>query len=250
MSLETIGPTRTSLPRCLRLVHGLVDEPEVRRRRVRLAADVVGRGRVGGGRRERDDQVAHRQVGLEPAAGADAHQLLDPELDELLDHDRGRGAAHPARLDGDGLALEGARVAEHPALGVPLDDVLQERLRDVLGPERVAGQEARLGVVSRVRTHVDWHGREPRRCIRSMSARCGRDSSSPRPTRCSPTAPRSRSSASSSRTSRGAAPATSPRSSVRTARCRRSATSARTSSPPARDARASPSWRRGRRHGC
>jgi len=63
-------------------------------------------------------------------------------------------------MDGDGLALEGARIAEHPALGVPLDDVLHEGLGDVLRPQRVAGQEASLGVVALVRAYVDRHGGE------------------------------------------------------------------------------------------
>ena len=108
-------------------------------------------------RGERDDQVAERHVGLEAAAGADAEDLLHAELHELLDHDRGRRAAHPARLHGDGLALERARVAEHPALGVPLDRVVEERLGDVLRAQRVAGQEAAVGVVAGLGTEVDRH---------------------------------------------------------------------------------------------
>ena len=150
------------LAEVLRLVHRLVDEAEVGGRRVRLAEHVVRRGRVGRGRRERDHEVAHRHVGLEAAAGADAHDLLDAELDELLDHDRRRGASHPARLDGDGLAVERSGVAEHPALAVPLHDVVEERLGDVLRPERVAGEEAGFGVVAGVGTNVNWHARKPR----------------------------------------------------------------------------------------
>ena len=150
------------LAEVLRQVHRLVDEAEVGGRRVRLAEHVVRRGRVGGGRRDRDHEVAHRHVGLEAAAGADAHDLLDAELDELLDHDRRRGAAHAARLHGDGLAVERSGVAEHPALAVPLDDVVEERLGDVLRPERVAGEEAGFGVVAGVGTNVNWHARKPR----------------------------------------------------------------------------------------
>ena len=139
-------------------MHCLVHEAEVGGGRMRLAQDVVGRGRVRGRRRERDDQLAHRQVRLEPAAGADAHQLLDAELYELLDHDRRRRASHPRGLDRDRLAVEGSGVPEHPALGVPLDDVLHEGLGDVLRPQRVAGEEAGLGIIALVRTYVDWHG--------------------------------------------------------------------------------------------
>ena len=138
----------------------LVDEAEVGGGGMRLAEHVVGRGRVGGRRGERDDQVTHGEVGLEPAAGADAHQLRHAELHELLDHDRGGRASHAARLDGDGLAPVGPGVPEHPALVVPLDDVLHEGLGDVLRPQRVAGEEAGLGVVALARAYVDRHGGE------------------------------------------------------------------------------------------
>ena len=58
--------------RVLRDVHGLVDELPARGRAVRLVADEVHRGRVGGDGADRDDQVAERVIGLQPAAGADA----------------------------------------------------------------------------------------------------------------------------------------------------------------------------------
>ena len=148
------------LAQLLRLVHRLVHQPEVGRRRVGLAADVVGRRRVGRRRGERDDQVSHREVGLEPPARPDPHDLPDAELDELLDHDRRRRATHSARLHGHRLALERARVPQHPALGVPLHDVLHEGVGDVLRPQRVAGEEAGLGVVALVRSYVDRHGGE------------------------------------------------------------------------------------------
>jgi hypothetical protein len=78
-------------------------------------------------------------AGLQAAACSDADELLAAELDELLEDDRRAGAAHPRPLHRDRLAPVGARVPEQPALGVPLDDVLEERLGDVLGAERVAG---------------------------------------------------------------------------------------------------------------
>ena len=146
-------------------MHGLVDEAEVGGRRVRLAEDVVRGGRVGSGRRESDHEIAHRQIGLEAAAGPDAHDLLDAELGELLDHDRSRRASHSARLHGYRLALERSAEAEHPTLAVSLHDVGEERLRDVLGPERVAGQKARFGVVAGVGSNMDWHARKPTRVV-------------------------------------------------------------------------------------
>jgi len=154
-------------------VHGLVDEPEVRGGCVGLAADVVGRGAVRGRRRQRDDQITHLEVGLQTAARADTQQLLDAELDELLDDDGRGGAPHAGRLDGDRFAVERPRVAQHPPLGVPLDDVLHEGLGDVLRPEWVTRQEAGLGVVTLVRTYVDWHGGTLVGCALKVSARCG-----------------------------------------------------------------------------
>ena len=59
-----------------------------------------------------------------------------------------------------GAPSEGAGEAEHPALGVALHDVLEEGLGDVLGAQRVAGEEAGLGVVARARSNVDRHGRQ------------------------------------------------------------------------------------------
>ena len=169
MSLETIGPDLDRLAEVLRLVHRFVDEPEVGGRRVWLTADVVERGRVCRRRRQRDDQLAHRHAGLKPAARADAHDLLDTELDELLDHDRGGRAAHAARLHRDRLPLERARVAEHPALAVPLDDILHEGLGDVLGSKRIAWEEAGFRVVTGVCAHMNRHGRKPTASARAAS---------------------------------------------------------------------------------
>src|SRR5687767_12120888 len=57
-------PDADLLPRVLGHVHRLVDELPARRRTVRLPAHEVGRGRIGGDGRDRDDQVAERVVGL------------------------------------------------------------------------------------------------------------------------------------------------------------------------------------------
>ena len=161
MSLDTIGPTRRGSPELLGGVDGAVQELQVGRGGVRLAADVVRRGRVGGDGGQRRDQVADLEIGLEPAAGADAEDLPDAELDELLDHDRGRGAAHAAGLHGDRLAVEGAGVPEHPALRVALHGVVEEGLGDVFRAQRVAGKEAGVGVVAGFGTDVDRQAAEP-----------------------------------------------------------------------------------------
>ena len=126
---------------------------------MRLVVHEMHRGRVGRHRAQRDDQVAERMMGLEPAARADADQLLAAELDELLEHDRRARAAHAGALDGDGLAVVGARVAEQTALGVALFDVLEVGLGDVFGAERVAREQDGLRVLARLGANVNRHGR-------------------------------------------------------------------------------------------
>src|SRR5687767_8519134 len=97
-------------------------------------------------------------VRLEAAARPDAEELLDAELDQLLDDDHRARTAHAGALDRHRLALPLARVPEETTLGVHVLDVREERLRDVLRAQRVAGEEAGLRVVARLRTEVDRHG--------------------------------------------------------------------------------------------
>ena len=144
----------------LRRVHGAVHELPVGGRAVGVAADVVARGAVGRDRGQRDDEIAELEVGLEAAARADAQEALDAELDELLHDDRRGRAAHPGRLHRDRPSLVLARVAEQPALGVPLHGVVEVRLRDVLRAERVPGKQARLRVVAGLGSDVNRHRRE------------------------------------------------------------------------------------------
>ena len=139
-------------------MHGAVDQVPGGGRTVRLVPDEMRGGRVGRDGGQRDDQVAERMVGLKAAAGADADQLLAAELDQLLEDDRRAGTAHAGALDGDRLALVRAGVAEQPALRVPLFDVLEVRLGDVLRAQRVARQQNGLGVLARLGADVNRHG--------------------------------------------------------------------------------------------
>src|SRR5439155_679235 len=154
-------------------------------------------------------------VGLEAPARAHAEKLADAELDQLLEDDCRPRAAHSGALDGDALSVPAPRIAEQAALGVHLNDVGQERLSDVLRAKWVAGQEARVRVVTGVRSKVDRHGSKPYGFVSGRgpgtveSARCRASSSTRAWTRSSPSAPRTQSSAYSSRTSRGAAAAAS-----------------------------------------
>ena len=163
-----------------------------------------------GTRRQRDDQVAERVVRLEPAARADADQLLAAELDQLLEDDRRAGAAHPRSLHRHRLAVVGAGVAEQAALAVALHDVVEVGLGDVLRAQRVAGKQHRLGVVARLGADVDRHGGG----LYTMREDCA-DAEVIEPTLDAGARvlrARARSSGCSSRTSPGAASGGSPRS--------------------------------------
>src|SRR4029077_9864697 len=114
------------------------------------------RGVTGYGR-DRQHEVTERHVGLQAAAGADAHDSLDAELDELFHDDRGAGAPHARGLHRDGRALERAGEPEHPALAVDLAGAVEEGLGNVTSAERIAGQEDGLGVVAGLAAKMDWH---------------------------------------------------------------------------------------------
>ena len=139
------------LAEVLGLVHRLVHEAEVGRRRMRLVAHVVQRGRVGAVAESRDHEIADRQVRLQPAARADAHDLLHAEL-RRAPRSRSPPTGSPFRSPAPRpAALERAGVAEHAALAVPLHDVLEERLGDVAWP--AAG---RPGAGRLRRSHPGW----------------------------------------------------------------------------------------------
>ena len=98
--------------------------------------------------------------GCRPPQVPTRSSFLTPSWIELLEDDRRAGAPHSGSLHRDRLALERARVAEQAALGVPLDDVVEIGLGDVLGAQRVAGEETRLGVLARFGANVNRHRRE------------------------------------------------------------------------------------------
>ena len=72
------------------------------------------------------------------------------------------GQPMPVACTETGLPFPLAGVAEHPALAVALDGVVEVGLRDVLRAQRVAGEQAGLGVVAGLGSDVDRHGGEPR----------------------------------------------------------------------------------------
>ena len=124
-------------------------------------------------------------------------------------------AAHARSLHGDALALPRPGVAEQAALPVDLRRLVEERLRDVLRPERVAGQETGVRVVAGLGAEVDRHARNPTDSTSEHAANplrtaprvfrpCPKSSSSRSGIRFSASARRTRSSACSSRTSPGA----------------------------------------------
>ena len=102
-----------------------------------------------------------RDFWRDATARAHPHDALDAELDELLNHDRRRGAAHPACLYRDGLAVERPREAEHAALAVDLGDVVEVGVGEVFGAERVAGDQTSAGVVAGLSSQMDRHGATP-----------------------------------------------------------------------------------------
>src|SRR6185436_9468092 len=75
----------------------------------------------------------------------------------LLDHDRGRRAAHAGRLHRHRPALELTRVAEHAALAVSLYGMVKVRLGDVLGAQRIPRQQAGLRIVAGLGADVNRH---------------------------------------------------------------------------------------------
>ena len=97
-------------------------------------------------------------MGLQAAAGADTDELLAAQLDQLLEDDRGARAAHAGALHRDRAPAVEAGVPEEPALGIALLDLGQEGLGDVLGPQRIAGEENCLGVLAGLGANVDRHG--------------------------------------------------------------------------------------------
>ena len=98
---------------------------------------VGGRGAVVPQRALADDHVPDADVRLQGGGAPDADEDASSDARELLDADRGRRAAHPARADGDEAALVGAVHRAVLALVRNLDGVV-EHVGDQLHPKRVA----------------------------------------------------------------------------------------------------------------
>ena len=97
---------------------------------------------IGRQRRLGDDEVAEREIGMQRPARADADRLLEPEIAELLKHDRGARPAHPGALDRQRLAVRGgARIAPQPAVVVEHLGLREQQLGECEGAARVAGQQ-------------------------------------------------------------------------------------------------------------
>ena len=140
---------------------GAFREDEGGTRREALHLRVPQRGLVVGRCGDGDDRVAHRHAWLQAAAGADPDEPFGAEHAELLEHDAGARTPHPGGLHADRAALEGAREAEHPALGVHLPEArVEERLGDVLRPQRIARAEHGRRIVAGFGAQVDRHARE------------------------------------------------------------------------------------------
>ena len=199
------APTRTFLPSSFACMDGAVNELPVGRRRVRLAAEQVRRGRVGGtspiarrsGRRATCRAAGRRRC--RRGGSASTPSMASSSITIAAD-----GQPMPLDWTDTGLPSERAGVSRAcRARSFTSPGVFEERLGDVLRPQRVAGEEAGVGVVAGLGTEVDRHGATilSHRCL--GGARC----SSRAWRRSSRSAPRSRSSASSSRTWRAAASA-------------------------------------------
>ena len=150
-------------------LRGPLDQAERGRRGPAGDVGVAQRRLVLARRRQRDHGVGEAQTAAgQAAARADADEPRRAELDQLLEHDPGRRAAHPSRLDADRPAVERPREAEHAALLVDLSPArVEERRRDVGGPPRIARAEDGGGVVTGLGPQVDRHrrrlgGRDPR----------------------------------------------------------------------------------------
>ena len=123
------------LAEVLRVVHGPVDELEVGRRRVRLAADVVHRGRVGG--TGGDSAITRSPIarsGCRPPQVPTRMSFLTPSWTSSSITIAADGQPMPARLHRDRLALERPGVPEHPAFAVALARRPRRRSRRCTSP--------------------------------------------------------------------------------------------------------------------
>ena len=76
------------------------------------------------------------------ACGADADDVVHiVELEQLIGIDADGGHSHAAAHHADGVALIGARKAQHPTDPGHLPDIFQERVGNELGAQGIAGHQ-------------------------------------------------------------------------------------------------------------
>lgn len=108
-----------------------------------------------GGRAERDDHIAQADVRRDRAAAADADHGLHAVLAHQLGGvDGARRNAHAVRHHRHAPALVEAGVPVDVAHFGDAAGVREELARDVLGAQRIAGHEHRVGEVAGLRTDM------------------------------------------------------------------------------------------------
>ena len=127
-----------------------VGHVEVGRWRSRLVESKNWADAAACNRRRSNDHITRLKM-QEAAAGADAHERLNTEIQQLFHHDAGCWRPHPRRLHAHRHAVDGSRVAEEATVLVDelrlLESAIESRC-DPLGAVRVSRHEDDWGVVA------------------------------------------------------------------------------------------------------
>ncbi len=112
-----------------------------------LAGPECARGPVEADRLARDHELPQREAGCKRPAGPHAHGASHAERDQLVQDDRGRGAAHARGLDRERLAVRarGAGVAPKAAMVVEHARLCDQDLRERERAPGIARQQHALG---------------------------------------------------------------------------------------------------------
>ncbi len=93
-----------------------------------------------GGRAHSDDHIPHADILADSPSGADANNGFHTvELVQLIGIQPDGRHAHTVAHNGNLLALVVSRIAQHIPDGVEADGIFQVMLRNVFGPQGVAG---------------------------------------------------------------------------------------------------------------